>query len=93
MVTVSKKTATSMLGPELESQLAQVQEVGGAGLSNQMNTLMPLATYGFYTAVIVLSVLFQGGLALYYFSKRRHLETLAEETPAWVQRVFREVAE
>ena len=40
-----------------------------------------------YGGVIVLSALFQGGTALYYFSRRRHVEDFIAETPAWVRDV------
>lgn len=43
----------------------------------------------FYAAVIGLSVLFQGGTALYYFSRRRHVEDYLAETPEWVRDVQR----
>ncbi|MFO0790919.1 MAG: hypothetical protein U0805_15785 [Pirellulales bacterium] len=43
----------------------------------------------FYGAVIGLSVLFQGGTALYYFSRRRHVEEYVAETPEWVRDVLR----
>jgi len=38
-----------------------------------------------YVSVIVLSVLFQGGNALYYFSRRKHVEKFVAETPEWVR--------
>jgi hypothetical protein len=41
----------------------------------------------FYGSVIGLSVLFQGGAALYYFTRRRHIEDFIAETPAWVRDV------
>ncbi|TWU04242.1 hypothetical protein [Stieleria varia] len=39
----------------------------------------------FYSAVIVLTVIFQGGNSLYYFSRRKHVATYLEQTPKWVQ--------
>ena len=43
----------------------------------------------FYGGVIALSALFQGGNALYYFTRRRHVEEFVAETPAWVRDVQR----
>lgn len=43
----------------------------------------------FYGGVIALSVLFQGGNALYYFTRRRHIEEFVAETPEWVRDVQR----
>jgi hypothetical protein len=41
--------------------------------------------------VILLSAGFQGGLAVYYFTRKKHLEALQRSTPAWVQRLFAEL--
>lgn len=38
-----------------------------------------------YGSVLVLSVLFQGLNALYYFSRRARVEAYRRETPAWLQ--------
>ena len=37
-----------------------------------------------YGSVIVLSAIFQGANALYYFSRRKYVEAYVHETPAWV---------
>ena len=37
-----------------------------------------------YGSVIVVSVIFQGWNAAYYFTRRKHIETYVRETPAWV---------
>ena len=37
-----------------------------------------------YGAVIVLSLVFQGLNAFYYFTRRRHIESYLRETPSWV---------
>jgi hypothetical protein len=42
-----------------------------------------------YGAVIVLSAVFQGFNAIYYFTRRRHIEAYIRETPAWVVEVQR----
>ena len=51
--------------------------------------LIILAVYG---SVIVLSVIFQGWNAYYYFSRRKQLEDYVRETPAWVIDVQRATA-
>jgi hypothetical protein len=38
----------------------------------------------FYELLIVVSLLAQGGMALYYFSRRKHVEAFLRETPAWI---------
>lgn len=49
--------------------------------------LYKTASLAMYGGVIVLSVLFQGGNALYYFTRRRHVEDFIAETPQWVRDV------
>ena len=43
-----------------------------------------LAALLIYGAVIAVAVFAQGGLAAYYFSRRRHIEDYVARTPAWV---------
>jgi hypothetical protein len=49
--------------------------------------LYKTATLAMYGGAIVLSMLFQGGNALYYFTRRRHVEDFIAETPQWVRDV------
>lgn len=78
--------ADTLVSPELRSQLAQLP-----GLEQDITHWAPIVTYGFYSIVIVLSIAAQGGLALYYFTRRPYLETLQRTTPPWVQRLFTEL--
>jgi hypothetical protein len=57
------------------------------GASGGFETLYKQLVVVFYGGVVVLSALFQGGTALYYFSRRRHVEEFVAETPAWVRDV------
>lgn len=41
---------------------------------------------------LVLSVFFQGGMALFYWTRRKHFETYHANTPTWVKRVIADVA-
>ena len=80
----------ALLSPDTRSQLAGMPDVAQA-LDSQMAPyarLAPLMIYGFYGLVIVASILSQGGLALYYFTRRRRLEAFTRETPEWVRRLF-----
>jgi len=75
------------LTPDVRSQLSQVP-----GMAASIESLVPLAVYSFYGLIILLSVTFQGSLAWYYFTRRRHLEQLRHSTPAWIRRLFDEFA-
>lgn len=48
-----------------------------------------VAIVAFYGLVIVLSLLFQGGNAVYYFTRRRHVGAYLRDTPEWVVRLQR----
>jgi len=77
---------TSTLSTELKGYAdldAALGSTGGlAGLFQQIVVVL-------YGGVIALSVLFQGGTALYYFTRRRHVEDFVAETPDWVRDVHR----
>ena len=81
---------TAALSPEVRTQLAALPGMA-AEIDKMIETWAPYLVYGFYSLLIVLSVGFQGGLALYYFSRRKHVEAFNRETPEWVRKVFLEV--
>jgi len=91
MLTFSPAQArVGLLSSELQSELSQLPGFE-QDIDRQLQSWAPLVTYGFYALVIVLSLAAQGGLALYYFTRRRHLEALEHDTPAWIRRLFREL--
>lgn len=61
--------------PELAAAIDNVEQF------DQIYRLIMAAVYGM---VIVLSVLFQGLNAFYYFSRRKHVEAYLQQTPEWV---------
>jgi len=79
-----------LISPELQSQLAMMPGLEH-DINSQIESLAPLVTYGFYSLVIVLSAAVQGSLAYYYFTRKRHLAALQQNTPAWIQRLFTEL--
>jgi hypothetical protein len=66
--------------PELEQALGSLDEFEG---------LYRLVVIGLYGTVFVLSVIFQGLNALYYFTRRKYIEAYLRETPAYVQEIER----
>jgi hypothetical protein len=38
----------------------------------------------FYSVLIAVAIGAQGGLALYYFSRRQHLANYLQQTPSWI---------
>ena len=69
----------------IEAQLKANPQLGAAfGSLDEMNDLLKPIVVAFYATVIALSAVFQGGNALYYFSRRKYVEQYVRETPAWV---------
>jgi hypothetical protein len=56
-------------------------------MAGDVEGLYKTVTLALYGGAIALSVLFQGGNALYYFTRRRHVEDFIAETPQWVRDV------
>ena len=78
------------LSPEARSLSAALPGMM-AGIDKMIETWAPYLVYGFYSLLIVVSVGFQGGMALYYFTRRKSVEAFNRETPEWVRRIFVEV--
>ena len=85
-----EEVKTAALSPEVRSQLTALPGMA-AEIDKMIETWAPYAVYGFYSLVILLSVGFQGGMALYYFTRRKPIESFNRDTPEWVRRIFIEV--
>ena len=80
------------MSPEFRAQLQQAMPEMARSIDRDIEQWAPLATYGFYSLVIVLSIFFQGGMALYYYTRLKHLEAFHSRTPPWVRRLLLESA-
>jgi hypothetical protein len=85
-----EEVKSAALSPEVRSQLAAMPGMA-ADIDRMIERWAPYAVYGFYSLVILVSVLAQGMTAVYYFSRRKYVETFNRQTPEWVRRVFVEV--
>jgi hypothetical protein len=65
--------------PELEGLLGDTQSMG---------SVFRAATVGFYGVVMFASLLMQGALAFYYWTRRAPMERYRTQVPTWVQRVL-----
>jgi hypothetical protein len=75
-------------GGVISAELKSYAELDSVlGQSGGFQSLYKTFSYGLYGGVIVLSALFQGGNAVYYFTRRRHIEDFLAETPPWVREV------
>lgn len=73
-------TGTSDLSAQLRAQPELAHAFGSMDVEQLYKSLV-LVVYG---TVIALSLVFQGLNAIYYFTRRRHVEAYLRETPRWV---------
>lgn len=76
----------SPLAAQLQAQPELASVIGSTEQLEHLYRLLVVAVYG---AVMVFTVVFQGGNAWYYFSRRKWLEQHRELTPAWVAELQR----
>lgn len=85
---------SNLLGSNtLEAQLKASPELGTAfgslGDVEGFDGLYRQLVVALYGSVIVLSAIFQGGNAIYYFTRRKIVEDYVRETPQWVRDIQR----
>ncbi|MBP89225.1 MAG: hypothetical protein CMJ64_21335 [Planctomycetaceae bacterium] len=82
-------TTESPLAAELDENPEIGQVLGSLEEFDYLYKGLIVAVYG---TVIVLSAIFQGLNAVYYFTRRKHIECYLRETPDWVIEVQRTTA-
>jgi len=88
VVTFSTADArNAVISPETQTQLAALPGMQAA-IYKQIDRWAPLLTYGFYSLVAFLSLCFQGGMALYYFTRQKTVESYTRGTSEWIRRLF-----
>jgi len=92
MVTFSpEKAKAEAISPQVRSDLAIAMPDLQYSIDHAIDTWGTAITVGFYSLVIAASIGFQGGMALYYLSRRKHIDAWNRETPAWIKRLFAEM--
>ncbi|WP_146441727.1 hypothetical protein [Botrimarina colliarenosi] len=81
---VTSLSGDSPFAAELAAK-PQLREVFGSG--DGIDSLYRVIVMAFYGVVIALSVVFQGGNAVYYFTRRKHVIAYRQSTPTWVREV------
>lgn len=71
-------------GPFAAEIKANPEITAALGSLGNFDSLYKVIVVAFYGTVIVLSAIFQGLNALYYFTCRKHVEAYVQETPDWV---------
>jgi hypothetical protein len=91
MVTFSpEQVQANAISPERRSQLEAIMPGMSESLDVEIGRWAPLVTYGFYGLIILLSIAFQGGMAFYYFTRKKTIDAFNEHTAPWVRRIFTE---
>ncbi len=65
-----------------EKEIAQTPELGP--MLEPILKIYADIMFWFYLLLIFVGILYQGGNALYYFSRQKHLQAYRDETPDWV---------
>ncbi|TWU30221.1 hypothetical protein [Bythopirellula polymerisocia] len=78
---VTGLTGPSSFAAELQAN-PELREVLGSGA--ELEGVYKLVVVGVYGSVIVLSIIYQGANAYYYFSRRKYLTAYLRDTPEWV---------
>jgi hypothetical protein len=82
-------TGLTGAGPLAARMEANPEFAAALGSPETLDYLYKVLVVAVYGTVIVLSAIFQGLNALYYFTRRQHVEAYVQETPDWVLDVQR----
>jgi hypothetical protein len=74
---------------EIEQAIAQMAGGSTSDYHDQVSSAADLVFFG----LIAFTLVVQGGTALYYLSRRPHLQRYLQETPPWIQQMQRERGE
>jgi hypothetical protein len=91
MVSFSNKDVkNSFISSEFRNQLSALPDTEKS-IDKMIEYWAPLIVYGFYSLVIVLTGCFQGGMAGYYFGRKKYIEAYNRQTPQWIKRLLAEI--
>lgn len=80
--------------PESVTEFNKMFSQLGLNYTINANSLKDFAValiVGIYVIVFVVSVIFQGGLAIYYWTRRKGIDAYHASTPGWVRRIISDV--
>lgn len=81
--------ALTQPSPYAEVIATQPEITGTLGSIDELYKFGSLAVYG---CLLVLAIIFQGGMAVYYFTRSQHLRTYLDQTPGWILELQRKTA-
>ena len=83
-----KKEAVS---PEFREQLHQLPQMEKS-MDAEIDKWGALTHFALYGSLILVSILFQGGLAWYYATRSKHVEAFHRANPAWAKQIVTRLA-
>jgi hypothetical protein len=75
-----------VISQDFRSQLSALPDM--QKLADSIDHWAPLVINGIFGLVIVLSCFYQGGMAAYYFTRKKHIDKFNRLTPLWVKRLL-----
>ena len=75
------------LSPEVRAELAAAPQMAHE-IDTDLEKWGTLTHYALYSSLLVVSIFFQGGLALYYGTRRKHVQAYRDATPPWAQHLL-----
>ena len=72
-----------MVGPDMYAEYIAA-DPAMAEMLGPIGEMSKMITFAVYTTLIPTAVVFQGGMALYYLTRKRILVSYREQTPEWV---------
>lgn len=79
------------LPPEVRSQLGAMPDIAHT-IDQNVERWGTLAHYGTYCVLMIASLGFQGGLAFYYATRRKHLDAFGASAPPWARQLVQKLA-
>ena len=76
-------TSSSGLSAEINSQLGSMGG-SGMGVAKEAQDIGQLVNNLVYGSLIAIAIFAQGGTALYYFSREKHITQYVQTTPPWI---------
>jgi uncharacterized membrane protein (DUF485 family) len=89
MLQVHHIDLTPDISPAMRRELAGT---GSGGMLDSLDKIVPLLYYAVYIVLLITSLMVQGGMAVYYYTRGTALMTYHQLTAAWITRLLNQVA-
>lgn len=87
----TEKMKQEALSPEARQELHELPSMEQS-IDRQIDLWGSVMHYGLYGGLIVVSILFQGGLAWYYMTRQKYVQAFHRSNPEWAKQVVTRLA-